>query len=243
MTRHFQQLPTTEQQRYWWNSWDREFLRTLDHEALRRGDTALSLLRSLNLTQPRILEVGCGNGWLCERLGEFGQVTGVDIADVAIAGAKERVPQATFFSGDFCSVGLPRAHFDVALTLETFSHVPNQAEFVRSLAAVLKLGGHLILLTQNRLVYSRRSDVAPQGSGQIRCWVSMARLRSLVAPHFKVVRAFTIQPSGHMGFLRVVNSAKLNTALSVVLSPSALESLKEWAGLGQTLVILAQRHR
>jgi len=233
-------FPTLDQQRTWWNSWDQKHLRTLGRETLRRGDTALSLLQSLDLNQPHILEVGCGNGWLSERLIEFGHVTGVDIADSAIDDAKRRVPNGTFFTGDFCSLHLPLAHFDVALTLETLSHVPDQMTFVRCLAAVLKPKGHLIVLTQNRVVYSRRSDIDPQGVGQIRRWVTMRELRSLLAPHFEVKRAFTIQPSGHNGFLRAVNSARVNRALALVISRSTLESLKERAGLGQTLVVLAQ---
>jgi len=35
--------------------------------------------------------------------------------------------------------------------------------------------------------------------------------------------------------------AKRNAALSVVISPSTPESLKEWAGLGHTLVMMARR--
>lgn len=235
------ELPTLEQQQSWWNSWDRQFLRALDPATLRRGDTVLSLLRSLDLSEANILEVGCGNGWLCGRLLEFGRVTGVDIADSAIEEAKRRVPNGTFFTGDFCSLHLPPACFDVALTLETLSHVPDQIDFIRCLAAVLKPKGHVILVTQNRVVYSRRSDVAPQGVGQIRRWVTMRQLRSMIAPHFDVKRAFTIQPSGHVGFLRIVNSARINRTLSRVISPSTLESLKERVGLGQTLVVLAQR--
>jgi len=90
----------------------------------------------------------------------------------------------------FCSLDLPPARFDVALALEIFSHVPDQRGFVRQLAAVLKPRGHLILLTQNRLIYSRRSDIAPQGVGHVRCWVTMRQLRALVAPHFDVLRVY-----------------------------------------------------
>src|SRR5215469_15478702 len=164
--------PTLDQQRCFWNSWDQKYLQTLSREALRRGETALLLVQSLNLDKPCILEVGCGNGWLSERLAEFGRVTGVDIADAAIGEARRRVPNGTFFAEDFCSLDLPLARFDVVLTLQTLSHVLNQAEFLRRLAAVLKPRGHLIMTTQNRVVFSRRSDVVPQEVGLIRRWVT-----------------------------------------------------------------------
>ena len=130
------------------------------------------------------------NGWLCEKFVECDEVTGVDVAEAAISDAKSRVPNVTFFAADFCSLDLPPARFDVALALEIFSHVPDQRGFVRQLAAVLKPRGHLILLTQNRLIYSRRSDIAPQGVGHVRCWVTMRQLRALVAPHFDVLRVY-----------------------------------------------------
>jgi hypothetical protein len=50
-----------------------------------------------------------------------------------------------------------------------------------------------------------------------------------------------MQPSGHLGFLRMVNSAKLNAALSLVIPTPKIEWLKEQAGLGQTVVMLALR--
>jgi 2-polyprenyl-3-methyl-5-hydroxy-6-metoxy-1,4-benzoquinol methylase len=233
--------PTLEQQRSWWNSWDQEHLGSLDRDSLRRGATVLSLLKSLPLRSPNILEVGCGNGWLCEKLVEIGRVTGVDIADSAIADARCRVPNATFFSGDFSSLKLPVSQFDVALTLETLSHVPDQKEFVRNLAAVLKHRGYLIVVTQNRTVYSRRSNVGPQGVCQIRHWLTMHELLKMLRPLFKLKRAFTIQPSGDKGFLRIVNSARINRVLSLAISPPILESLKEMAGFGQSLVVLTQR--
>ena len=234
-------LPSLADQRLGWNKWDKEFLGTVSAQKAREMETALSLLRTLNLQQPQILEVGCANGWLSGKLTAYGQVTGVDIADEAIAEARRRVAGATFLAQDCCSVDLPPARFDVAVTLGTLAHVWDQPAFIRNIALSLKPAAHLILLTQNRLVFKRRSDIVPLGPGQIRHWLSMAQLRTLVTPHFRIVRTFTIQPSGHMGFLRFVNSSKVNTALSLVIPRSALESLKEWAGLGQMLVLLAQR--
>jgi 2-polyprenyl-3-methyl-5-hydroxy-6-metoxy-1,4-benzoquinol methylase len=243
MQDHAQNLPSPEQQRLWWNDWNGKFLQTLAPEKLRQRDTVLSLLQSLNLRRPQILEVGCANGWLCQKLAEFGAVTGIDIADESIAEARARVPSGEFFVRDFCSAESPFGPFDLAVTLGTLAHVPDQKRFIENLAAALKPGGHLILLTQNRFVYSRKSDVAPLGSGQLRHWLTMSQLRALVAPQFRIERATTIEPTGDMGFLRIVNSYRLNAALSRVVSPHSITLLKERAGLGQTLVLLAQRRQ
>jgi ubiquinone/menaquinone biosynthesis C-methylase UbiE len=165
----------------------------------------------------------------------------VDIADGAVEEARKRVPQGTFFAGDALSLNLPSEAFDAVLTLETFSHVPSQPQFVELMARVLSKNGVLILTTQNRTVYTRRSGVRPPAEGQIRHWVTLRELRGLVAPHFEVLRLFTIQPSGDRGFLRVVNSGKINRAFSMVFSKAGLERFKERCGWGQTLVLLARK--
>ena len=232
-----------DSQRKFWDAWDTRYLQssTIGAEALRRGETVLSLLQSCAFDSPRILEIGCGNGWLAEKLIKLGPVTGVDIADSAIEEARKRVPLGTFFAGDALSLNLPSEAFDAVLTLETFSHVPSQPLFVEMMARVLSKNGVLILTTQNRTVYSRRRNVRPPAEGQIRHWVTLHELRGLVAPHFEVLRLFTIQPSGDRGFLQVVNSGKINRALSAIFSKASLEGFKERRGWGQTIVLLARK--
>ena len=102
-----------ESQRNFWNAWDIKYLQTVSQETLRRGNEALTIISSLNLQRPLILEIGCGNGWLAERLLSFGPVTGVDIADAAIQEARRRVPSGQFHSGDILEMGLPHNSFDV----------------------------------------------------------------------------------------------------------------------------------
>jgi len=232
-----------EAQRTFWNEWDARYLQdsTIGNDAVRRGEAALSLLRSCSLRQPQILELGCGNGWLAEKLVGFGPVTGVDIADGAIVEARRRVPSGTFYARDALSVNLPSEAFDVVVTLEMFSHVPSQPLFAESMARVLRKDGYLILTTQNRFVYMRRRDVAPAADGQVRRWVTMRELRSKLRPHFKILMATTIQPSGSLGFLRIVNSRRINDLLLKVISKRSLDHLKEILGLGQTLIVLAQK--
>jgi ubiquinone/menaquinone biosynthesis C-methylase UbiE len=234
-----------EVQREFWNRWVGLHLQdeTLGTEALRRGQVVISLLRGLNLSKPNIIELGCGNGWLAEKLAAFGPITGVDIADSAIEEARRRVPHGVFYSGDALSLNLPVRTFDVVVTLETFSHVPNQALFVELMARTLTSDGYLILLTQNRTIYTRRRDIAPPGKGLFRRWVTMSQLRKMLLPYFHISTAFTIQPSGNRGLLRIVNSNKLNRLLTKFLRRDSLERFKERCGLGQTLVVVGQKRR
>jgi 2-polyprenyl-3-methyl-5-hydroxy-6-metoxy-1,4-benzoquinol methylase len=232
-----------QSQREFWNFWDSHYLQeeTLGSDARHRGAVVLSLLRNLPVRNPHIIEVGCGNGWLAEKLAAFGDVTGVDISDLAIAEARRRSPNCAFHCGNILAIDPPARDFDVAITLETFSHVTDQALFVARISGILKKGGYLILATQNRFVYLRRGDVAPPAEGQLRRWVTMRELRKILRPHFTVSKAFTIEPSGDRGLLRVVNSKKLNRYLTTLIPPENLKRFKERCGLGQTLVVVAQK--
>ncbi len=178
-----------ESQRKFWNEWDIQHLQTISEETLRRGNEVLSILSSLNLRQPRILEIGCGNGWLAERLLPFVPVTGVDIADAPIQEARRRVPSGQFQSGDILEMRLPHNSFDVVVTLETFSHASSQPQFIEVIANLLSEGGYLILTTQNRNIYMRNSRVAPPPEGQLRRWVTMQELRALLSVRFECPRS------------------------------------------------------
>jgi SAM-dependent methyltransferase len=220
-----------------------QYLQTVGEEALHRSNEVLGLIASLNLRQPRIREIGCGNGWLAERLLSFGRVTGVDIADEAIQEARRQVPSAEFHSGDILEVSLPHNSFDLVVTLETFSHVGSQAKFIEVIANVLCDRGYLVLTTQNRSIYVHNSRVAPPAEGQLGHWVTLQELLALLSGRFECLRSYTVEPGGNRGLLRVVNSAKVTSFLSRIFSRESVIHVKERLGLGQTLVVLARKRR
>jgi 2-polyprenyl-3-methyl-5-hydroxy-6-metoxy-1,4-benzoquinol methylase len=231
----------TDTQRKFWNAWDTQHLNTISEETRRRADEVLSLISSLNRQRPRILEIGCGNGWLVERLLSFGPVTGVDIADEPIQDARCRIPSAEFYAGDILQMDLPNNSFDLIVTLETFSHVADQPRFIELIASLLSDRGYLILTTQNRSIYMRNSRIAPPAQGQLRHWVTIQELRALLSPRFDCLRSSTVEPGGDRGILRLVNSRKLTSVLSRIFSKERVIRLKERLGFGQTLVLLARK--
>jgi len=239
--------PISDQQRFWneWNAVHREGAKydaiAVDPESRRRAEVVLEWLRRLGLKSPRILEVGCGSGWLSERLAAFGTVTAVDLADEVIARARARLPHIAFHAGDFTQLELPDASFDVVVCLETLSALPHQAPFVAHLARVTRPGGYLLLTAHNRFVYERRDDVQPLAPGQVRHWMTRGELKRLLKAHYRLRRVTTAVPAGHNGVLRVVNSYKVNKLLGVVLSERRLALAKERLGFGTTIVVLARR--
>jgi len=235
-------LPSITTQRGFWNEWNARHrkLGSLPEEAGRRGAAVLTHLSSLRLTDPRILEVGCATGWLCEHLSAFGPTTGVDLADEVIAAARRNVPGVQFLAGDFLEMDLGRSSFDVVVSLETIAHVKDRRAFSRRVASLLADPGHLILTTQNRFVWERSGALATPDE-ILQKLVTMHELKRLLRPEFEILRASTIIPFGHGSFLRIVNSPKLNRPLRAILGKDRLRRWKEAMGLGNTLVVLARK--
>jgi 2-polyprenyl-3-methyl-5-hydroxy-6-metoxy-1,4-benzoquinol methylase len=206
-----------------------------------RRDTVLKWIRELALKRPRILDLGCATGWLSDQLAEFGEVVGTDLADASIKEARQRYPHIRFECEDFSHTKLAGGDFDIVVSLETLSHVADQPAFFKRIRDVLKPGGYLILTTQNRLVFERRAGVKPPAPGQIRHWVTPRELRQLVTSDFVIRRFTTLLPDGQLGFLRFVNSTRLNRLLGLLFSQEALDRMKEKLGFGQTIAVLAQR--
>jgi 2-polyprenyl-3-methyl-5-hydroxy-6-metoxy-1,4-benzoquinol methylase len=184
--------------------------------------------------------LGCATGWLSEKLAKFGSVTALDLADDVIRRAKQRAPHVRFLAGDVMKMDLPQGYFDVVFSLETIPHLIDQAGFVKRMASCLKPNGHLILTCQNKFVL-KRVDVAPQARGQVRQWLNRKELNRLVCSHFDLLKMITIGPEGHRGILRVVNSYKVNALLHRMIPEATVQSLKERAGFGRTIVVLARK--
>ena len=123
-----------------WDTWNAQFRQpeTIeDVPSKRRMLEVLAWLTKLNIHEASLLEVGCGTGWLSFKLTEFGLVTAIDLGKEIIESAKQRNPQIDFRSGDVHTMDLPLQSFDVIVTLETFSHVPDQPAFVQRLSSLV----------------------------------------------------------------------------------------------------------
>jgi 2-polyprenyl-3-methyl-5-hydroxy-6-metoxy-1,4-benzoquinol methylase len=234
-------LPSLDDQQQFWNFWNASYRDPgkLNHRTVRRGEVIIALVRSLGLNKPEILDFGCGTGWLSERLAEFARVTGVDLAADVIAAAQSRAPQIRFLGGDLFQVPLPNAYYDIIISQEVIAHIPNQKAYLDGVANLLKPTGYLILTTPNKFVI-KRSDWPPQPAEHIEQWLSVADLTRLLRSRFRILNMSTINPLGHRGILRLVNSYKINKLLGKIISDKNLESLKERAGYGYTIIVLGR---
>ena len=105
-------------------------------------------IRRLGLSHgERVLDVGCGPGFLCESIaaavGSDGAVAGVDISDDLIALCKRRNPPKwlSFTVGDATQLAQPDASFDVVACTQVAEYVPDVGRVLSEAFRVLKQGG------------------------------------------------------------------------------------------------------
>lgn len=228
-------------QRGFWNRWNAAHRESEINEVSRRQAEVIGRwLDGLRRTDLRIIEVGCGAAWFTPSLTRYGSVVATDLADELLARARQRVAQATFVPGDFLSLDFGPQPFDVAVSLEVLSHVPDQPGFLAKIAGLLRPGGYLMMATQNAPVLRKYNAIPPPEPGQLRRWVSASELRSLLKHDFDVRELFSVTPRADHGFLRRVLTGRVCRPARRLLG-AHYGRIWERLGFGWTLMVLARR--
>jgi len=109
-----------------------------------------------SLKGKRALDVGCGGGILTEALAQAGADTlGIDLATASIEVAQAHAANAGI-KVDYRVIGAELladeapASFDLVCCLEMLEHVPDPAETIDAIAALVKPGGDVVFSTINR---------------------------------------------------------------------------------------------
>lgn len=111
------------------------------------------IVKQLDLSKQRVLDLGCGGGILAEAMAKAGaRVTGIDADAQAIAAARVHSGEQGLSIDYQCSTieDFSAEPFDLITCMEMLEHVPDPAAIVTEAARLLKPGGWLILSTISR---------------------------------------------------------------------------------------------
>lgn len=235
-------METLVAQQKFWNHWNATARSQGPSEISRRqADFVRQWLLDEGRQDLRILEVGCGSGWLSPMLTPFGRVTATDLSDDVLDIARQRWPSVDFVAGDFAVLPFEERAFDVIVSLEVLSHVEDQPAFAARLSNLLAENGLLILATQNRPVLRDHCSIPPPQPGQLRKWVDRAELLRIFSPHFDTEVLVSATPVAHRGWRRLLTSARVNRILHPLIG-HALRDFLEARQWGWTLMLKARKH-
>ena len=97
----------------------------------------------------RILDAGCGNGYMANELAKLGhEVVGIDIAEDGISIAKKQYPNVKFYARSlYENITDIIADVDLIVSTEVIEHLYSPKTYLQNLHTVLRPSGSIILTT------------------------------------------------------------------------------------------------
>jgi SAM-dependent methyltransferase len=105
-----------------------------------------------SLNQPKLLDVGCGHGYIHPKLSQAGfNIVGIDVASEVVEIAKKTNPDISYFPFDGHSIPFNENTFDIVTLVCVMHHIsPSEwARFLLEIRRVLKEGGVIIVIEHN----------------------------------------------------------------------------------------------
>lgn len=110
----------------------------------------VGLLRAHGIAGGRVLDVGCGYGFLLAALERAGyEAHGIEISAHAVEQARRRTRAQVFQQGAEEPFPFPDGHFDAVTLLDVVEHLAGYAAALTSCAQCLRPGGKLFVITLN----------------------------------------------------------------------------------------------
>jgi len=110
----------------------------------------VELLRSQGIRSGRVLDVGCGYGFLLEALEKAGyEAHGIEVSAHAAEQARRRTRGHVLKQGAEEPFPFPGCHFDAVMLLDVIEHLAGYPAAVASCARCLRPGGKLFVITLN----------------------------------------------------------------------------------------------
>ena len=151
------------EEKRWWNSVADAYSKNVESEGSKGftvRDKVLNpcLFSALgNVQGKRILDYGCGDGWLVKNLSEKGaDVSGVDISDKFIEIAQKKHPGLKFKVVDVDKVDFPDKYFDIVISNIVLNVTRFYREVLSETYRVLKPGAVAIVVIMHPDLYKKK---------------------------------------------------------------------------------------
>lgn len=130
----------------------------------------------------KVLDLGCGRGWLSNLLSNYGQVIGIEPVDNVVQYAKKLFPNIEFFTGTAETLLINKFHdkFDFIVSSEVFEHIVDdrKTEFVKNIHTLLKENGFVIITTPRKDIQEEWLKIV--GANQpVEDWISEKDLEAI----------------------------------------------------------------
>lgn len=116
-----------------------------EEERIKQIENSKFIIEQINNILPgRILDVGCGPGYLLSAISSKWDKFGIDVSDIALNYAKQ---YCKIQKGKLIELGLKSAYFDIVVMSKILEHLEDPISYVQECYRVLKPNGVLIIGT------------------------------------------------------------------------------------------------
>ena len=176
------------QKQYYDTYWNHRKDVSLDGKC--RGEFIISNIENIKLNfkqSMKIIDLGCGRGWLTDILSNYGDVLGVDLS---IDAAEKLYPNLSFKQANIV-VDKIDGNYNVVLSSEIIEHLmlEHQKIYIKKAHDLLTYGGYLILTTPNKAIADKlvkESILKKEHLQPIENWLDKKSLSSLIEPYFEI---------------------------------------------------------
>jgi SAM-dependent methyltransferase len=231
----------------YWDEWNRTWRFRDDHDEFmdRQAEIVRAVAGTTGSREIRVLDVGCGTGWLGNVLADRGSITGTDLSPEAIAEGRERYPNLDLRCGDFLGMSL-EGPFDLVISSDSLLPMPDRAACIRRIADLQRTGDTFLLMTQNPFVWARRSTMRPHDpavpGSRMDEWPTRQDVLRLLVPYYTVQSFRTIVPGGDRGVLFWVEHRYIRAAARRALGRTRWNDVLERLRLGREFIVVANRN-
>lgn len=156
---------------------------------------------------PNVLDLGCGEGRLTAFVGEFSNILGIELSEVAVNNASIKYTHAKYKQGNVFDIDFSGEKFDLIISQEVIEHVEDQDKYLSICFEVLNNGGYLILTTPNKNILDHMANGSSWSNQPIENVLKPSELKKKVSEKFRVLKYDSIILNfGDSGFYKIVNS-------------------------------------